>query len=117
MEFKQLIRQSCIREVISNWKAVEKGLEGRIFAMDFRTTNVPILQKEYNIAAPHPQPQIHIPWFQFFAVNWGPEAHDPPSDVLPEGQRSPNATSQCLCHSLHFLSPHRTLSERGSMDQ
>lgn len=34
------------------------------------------------------------------------KADDPPSDLLSEGQQ-PNTTTQCLCHSPHFISSHR----------
>lgn len=50
------------------------------------------------------------PWFcflQFVTLSQcGPEADGPPEE-LTSGQWSPNATSQCLRHSPHFLSSHR----------
>lgn len=54
-------------------------------------------------------PPLHVDSLsavQLPAVSRGSEASDPPPDIPSEGQEWPDARSQCLCHSRHFILPH-----------
>lgn len=57
-------------------------------------------------SSPYPRftfqlPVVCFPWSPTFGL----EADDLPSDLSSQGQWQPKATSQCLCHLPHGISP------------
>ncbi|CAK7309946.1 hypothetical protein VULLAG_LOCUS15044 [Vulpes lagopus] len=55
-------------------------------------------------AKPLSHPGLPMKAYLLHEVNHNLEADDPSSDKSSRGQYWPNAMSQCLCHSLHFIS-------------